>query len=44
LGEGVHQGQGIAAGEVELVPEPVELGLLGVVEHEPREVLILAME
>ena len=44
LGEGVDQRQRVLADEMQLVPEPVEPGLLRLVEHEPGEVLVLAME
>ena len=42
--EAFHDVQGIVADVAQLLPEPVDPRLLGVVEHQPGEVLVLAVE
>ena len=42
--EGIDERERVMADVVQLVPEPVELRFLRVIEEQPREVLILAMK
>ena len=44
LGEGVDERQRVLADVMQLVPEPVEPRLLRLVEHQPDEVVVLAVE
>jgi hypothetical protein len=42
--EGIDEGDRILCDVVEFIPQPVEMGALCVVEHEARELIVLAVK
>ena len=44
LSEGIYQRQRVVADVVQLVPEPVEPALLRLIEHQPAQMVVLAIE